>query len=97
MVPRTKKGWLIMKQIFKIHFYVPNLDIKEKVFKYCRSKEISFNYETIGENLAGYRFGYRFKVWNITEAKGRRLFLFMREICGSDFRFDSTISLGFIM
>lgn len=82
-----------MKEIFKVFFYVPNLEIKEKVFKYCQSKEISFNYETVGQHLGGYRF----KVWNITDEKRGRLFLFMREVCGKDFKFSSSCSEGFVM
>lgn len=82
-----------MKEIFKVFFYVPNLEIKEKVFKYCQSKEISFNYETVGLNLGGYHF----KVWNITYEKKHKLWLFMREVCGPDFKFEAGISQGFVM
>lgn len=82
-----------MKQVFKIKFYVPNLDIKKKVFNYLRSHEISFNYESCGVRIGGYIFS----VWNVTETTRKRLFLYMREICGSDFKFNASFSLGFIM
>ena len=52
-----------MKQIFKIVFYVPNYEIKEKVFNYLNSHEISFKYESCGLNIGGYTF----HVLNITE------------------------------
>lgn len=51
-----------MKQIFKIKFNVPNLEIKKKVFDYLRFHKISFFYETCGEHIGGYIF----TVWNVT-------------------------------
>lgn len=88
-----KKGWLIMKQVFKIQFHVPNLKIKKKVFDYLIFHKISFNYETCGDHIGGYMF----KVWNVTEITKEMLFKDMREICGSDFRFSACFSLGFVM
>ena len=82
-----------MKQIFKIDFYVPNFEIKEKLFTYLISNEISFNYEACGLNIGGYTF----HVWNITETTKIKLITYMRELCGSDYRFNACFSLGFII
>lgn len=82
-----------MKQVFKINFYVPDFNIKKKVFDYLIFHKISFNYETCGEHKGGYMF----KVWNVTEVTREMILKDMREICGIDFKFDSIISLGFIM
>jgi hypothetical protein len=82
-----------MKQVFRINFYVTNLEIKKKVFEYLRFHKISFNYETCGKHVGGYIF----TVWNVTEATKKMLFKDMRELCGNDFKFNSSISLGFII
>ena len=82
-----------MKQIFKIVFYVPNYEIKEKVFNYLNSHEISFKYESCGLNIGVYTF----YVLNITETTKINLINYMREICGNDYRFNASYSLGFIM
>ena len=82
-----------MKQVFKINFYVTNLEIKKNVFEYLRFHEISFNYKNCGKH----KCGYIFTVWNVTDITKKMLFKDMREICGNDFKFNDCFSLGFIM
>lgn len=83
-----------MKQIFRTLFWVSDCEIIGKVIKYLNKlDDVYYMYESCGGHVGGYTM----KVWNLTEVKKRRLFLFMKEVCGKDFRFNSSTSLGFIM
>lgn len=92
--PEHKKRLVnTMKQIFRTLFWVADCEIIGKVIKYLNKLDgVHYMYESCGGHVGGYTM----KVWNLTEVKKRRLFLFMKEVCGKDFRFNSSTSLGFI-